>query len=110
MLNKLDNAMMLALQPLITIISRFKTLVACYQRMFPQLEVDVDAELTRYSNYADQIRSLVTETVSYVHRAVKKGQKVLVEGANAAMLDIDFGTINREHEFYFHFERKRYQT
>lgn len=32
------------------------------------------------------------ETVYYLHSAIKAGQKVLVEGANAAMLDIDFGT------------------
>lgn len=47
--------------------------------------------LPRYGGYAEIIRPLVTETVSYVHRALKNGQKVLVEGANAAMLDIDFG-------------------
>lgn len=32
------------------------------------------------------------ETVHYLHQALKDGKKVLVEGANAAMLDIDFGT------------------
>lgn len=32
------------------------------------------------------------ETVQYLHQALKDGKKVLVEGANAAMLDIDFGT------------------
>jgi adenylosuccinate synthase len=30
--------------------------------------------------------------VQYLHQALKDGKKVLVEGANAAMLDIDFGT------------------
>lgn len=42
--------------------------------------------------YADRIRPLVKETVNYLHRAVKEGKKILVEGANAALLDIDFGT------------------
>lgn len=32
------------------------------------------------------------ETVQYLHQALREGKKVLVEGANAAMLDIDFGT------------------
>ncbi|KAL0269706.1 UNVERIFIED_CONTAM: hypothetical protein PYX00_007345 [Menopon gallinae] len=60
--------------------------------MFPDLEVDVEKELTRYKAYANQIRPLVRETITYIHRALEDGQKVLVEGANAAMLDIDFGT------------------
>lgn len=35
---------------------------------------------------------MVRDTVSYLHKAIGEGKKVLVEGANAAMLDIDFGT------------------
>jgi len=34
----------------------------------------------------------VVETVSYIHKELSAGTKVLVEGANASMLDIDFGT------------------
>jgi adenylosuccinate synthase len=60
--------------------------------MFPQLQVDVEAELVLYRVYAERIRPYVVESVSYLHSALQKGQKVLVEGANAAMLDIDFGT------------------
>jgi len=71
---------------------RFRNLVANFQRMFPDLEVDVEAELQLYKAYAEQIRPLVTDTVSYLHEAIKESKKILVEGANAAMLDIDFGT------------------
>jgi adenylosuccinate synthase len=70
---------------------RFQGLAAVYQRMFPELQVDVEAELVRYEVYAERIRPYVVESVSYLHSALRKGQKVLVEGANAAMLDIDFG-------------------
>lgn len=41
--------------------------------------------------YAERLRPLVTDTISYLHGALKDGRSVLVEGANAAMLDIDFG-------------------
>ena len=34
---------------------------------------------------------MVTETISFLHTQMKQGKHVLVEGANAAMLDIDFG-------------------
>ncbi|KMQ89186.1 adenylosuccinate synthetase-like protein [Lasius niger] len=71
---------------------KFNILVTSYQKMFPALHVDVKAELERYKEYAERIRPYVKETVQYLHQALKDGKKVLVEGANAAMLDIDFGT------------------
>ncbi|XP_029039384.1 adenylosuccinate synthetase [Osmia lignaria lignaria] len=71
---------------------KFDTLVTSYQKMFPALHVDVKSELQRYKEYAERIRPLVRETVQYLHHALREGKKVLVEGANAAMLDIDFGT------------------
>ncbi|XP_017782103.1 PREDICTED: adenylosuccinate synthetase [Nicrophorus vespilloides] len=71
---------------------KFIVLTNMYKRMFPTLEVDIDAELERYKKYADQVRPYVRETVSYLDRCLKDNMKILVEGANAAMLDIDFGT------------------
>nr|CAD7424414.1 unnamed protein product [Timema monikensis] len=71
---------------------RFQSLASVYQRMFPDLQVNVEAEIVRYKAYAERVRPYVVDTVSYLHSALKKGQRVLVEGANAAMLDIDFGT------------------
>lgn len=71
---------------------RFQTLVKHYQRMCPSLVVDIDSEISRYAMFADKIRPLVQETVCMLNTALSEGSKVLVEGANAAMLDIDFGT------------------
>ncbi|KAJ2953444.1 hypothetical protein O0L34_g1038 [Tuta absoluta] len=71
---------------------KYRTLVQSYKRMFPSLESDIDSELARYKEYAEQVRPLVKDTVSYLHSQIQSGRKVLVEGANAAMLDIDFGT------------------
>lgn len=59
--------------------------------MFPNLEVDTEVELKKYEYYANELRPLVVETVGYLHSALKDGKRILVEGANAAMLDIDFG-------------------
>lgn len=58
----------------------------------PDLNVDIDTELEKYKGYAEQVRPFVVETISYLNTAIKAGKTVLVEGANAAMLDIDFGT------------------
>jgi adenylosuccinate synthase len=59
--------------------------------MFPSLEVNTEEELKKYEYYANELRPLVVETVGYLHSALKEGKRILVEGANAAMLDIDFG-------------------
>ncbi|XP_071053364.1 adenylosuccinate synthetase isoform X2 [Onthophagus taurus] len=71
---------------------RYKSLVSMYQRMFPSLNVDVEFELKKYKDYAEQVRPLAVETVFLLDKSLKEGKKILVEGANAAMLDIDFGT------------------
>jgi adenylosuccinate synthase len=41
---------------------------------------------------ADRLKPYVVDGISYVHQAAKDNKKILVEGANALMLDIDFGT------------------
>ncbi|KAF2898497.1 hypothetical protein ILUMI_07677 [Ignelater luminosus] len=71
---------------------KFQSLVTMYKRMFPNLSVDVEKELKRYADYAERVRPFVKETVCYLNKCVEDGKKILVEGANAAMLDIDFGT------------------
>lgn len=101
---------------------RFRSIVLSYQRIYPDFNVDVEAELEkyvsillfvyrfqfferkttnfidfcanyhlRYKEYAEKLRPLVKDTISYLHNALKEGKSILVEGANAAMLDIDFG-------------------
>lgn len=72
--------------------TRFRELVAIHKRMFPTLQVDVEKELLRYKDYAELIRPLVCDTVDFLKNELKNKKKILVEGANAAMLDIDFGT------------------
>lgn len=36
---------------------------------------------------------MVKDTTTLVNQAIKSGKRVLVEGANATMLDIDFGKL-----------------
>lgn len=39
----------------------------------------------------ERVRPLVRETVSYLSFAIKTGKRLLVEGAQSTILDIDFG-------------------
>merc|ERR1712136_701402 len=71
---------------------KLHALVASYQRLLPGPNVDIESELVKYKSYAEEVRPFVIETVSYLNSAIKEDKKVLVEGANAGMIDIDFGT------------------
>ncbi|CAE7680223.1 unnamed protein product [Symbiodinium sp. CCMP2592] len=53
---------------------------------------NIDEEIERYRKYADMLRTQIVDSVTFMHQDIVQGCKVLVEGANAALLDIDFGT------------------
>ncbi|OQR86053.1 adenylosuccinate synthetase [Thraustotheca clavata] len=63
-----------------------------YKENYPDLDVDVEAEIERYRQLKDQILPITVDSVEYLNKAYITGKKILVEGANATMLDIDFGT------------------
>lgn len=71
---------------------KFVRLAQGYSAAFKGLDVDTEAELQRYKEYAERLRPIVVETVSFLSKHISAGKSILVEGANAAMLDIDFGT------------------
>ncbi|XP_052869768.1 adenylosuccinate synthetase isoform X2 [Anopheles cruzii] len=71
---------------------KVEVLATMYKRLYPGFSIDLNAELARYREFAERLRPLVRDSVSYLHASLKEGKIVLVEGANAAMLDIDFGT------------------
>lgn len=41
--------------------------------------------------FAEELRPMVQDTIVLLDQYLKNGSKILVEGANACMLDIDFG-------------------
>ncbi|KAL3841235.1 hypothetical protein ACJIZ3_025826 [Penstemon smallii] len=49
-------------------------------------------EVERYKRFAERLEPYITDTVHFVNDAVSQKKKVLVEGGQATMLDIDFGT------------------
>lgn len=61
---------------------------------FPSLKVDIDAQLKSLFDYKERLRPMLCDTILYMNEAIKEKKKIVVEGANATMLDIDFGTHN----------------
>lgn len=73
---------------------KFKLGAEAAMQKLPELKIDFDAEIDRYRDFAEKIRPLVVDSVSWLTKRTRSAEKVniLVEGANATMLDIDHGT------------------
>lgn len=54
--------------------------------------LDADSIIEEYKIYANEIKKYVDDTSVIVYDAVKANKKVLLEGAQGTLLDIDFGT------------------
>lgn len=53
---------------------------------------DVEAALATYQDCAERLRPFVTDTSRFLNNSVRQGKRLLFEGAQATMLDVDFGT------------------
>lgn len=45
-----------------------------------------------YLGYAEKLKPHVADTTAFLHRSIKEGKKLLFEGAQGSLLDIDHGT------------------
>jgi len=54
--------------------------------------LDYDEICKEYEGYADRLRPYVCDTIALLDEEIKAGRKILFEGAQATMLDIDYGT------------------
>ena len=75
-----------------TFAEKLKALAADAGKRFDGFEYDVDAEIERYGKIRERILPFIADTVEIVNQAHADKKKILVEGANATMLDLDFGT------------------
>jgi len=71
---------------------KFRKIVEGRFKRYGHFEYDTEAEIIRYQELAKRLQPFVVDSVAYVHDALDQGKRVLVEGANAMMLDLDFGT------------------
>ncbi len=53
---------------------------------------DAGAIVAEYQGYGKRLGPFIGDSVTYLHDALAAGRKVLFEGAQGSMLDIDFGT------------------
>ncbi len=78
---------------------RIELIVAAKNRSLASLNgkadhtaLDPQAVFDEYTGYAERLRPYVTDTTAYLLDAVESGRRLLFEGAQGALLDIDHGT------------------
>ncbi len=65
---------------------------AILTKVYGESRIDVDALINEYQEFDRQIDEYVTDTALYLHGALKGGKRVIAEGAQGALLDVDHGT------------------
>ncbi len=55
-------------------------------------KIDLTKTLNEYKEYAKILKPYITDTITLIHNSLDNGKKVLCEGAQASLLDIDFGS------------------
>ncbi|EFQ88088.1 hypothetical protein PTT_16160 [Pyrenophora teres f. teres 0-1] len=73
--------------------TKLRRIAMGYQKRFGDLlKYDVDGEIARYKELRSKLAPYVIDQIPLLASAKEKKAKILVEGANALMLDIDYGT------------------
>lgn len=58
----------------------------------PYTEVDIEIMISTYLMYGRELAPYIKNTVNHLHEALDLDKRILCEGAQAALLDIDHGT------------------
>jgi len=61
-------------------------------KVYNRKAIDVDAVFEEYLGYAERLRPYIVDTRLELARALERGATVLLEGAQATLLDVDHGT------------------
>jgi adenylosuccinate synthase len=94
--------------------SKFRKLVEGRFKRYGHFEYDTEGEIARYKvcvaasaravlsmlterkyaqkAFSERLRPHIVDGITFIHKALAANKRILVEGANALMLDLDFGT------------------
>ncbi|MCO6564378.1 MAG: adenylosuccinate synthase [Apibacter sp.] len=65
---------------------------ALFQKLFDKEPLKFEDIYTKYLEYGMKLKNRIIDSEYEINKAIKEGKNVLFEGAQALMLDIDFGT------------------
>lgn len=71
---------------------RIKAKNLIIEKIYGGEPMDVEVMLKQYMAYAERVKPYVADTTVIVYDALREGKKVLLEGAQGTLLDLDYGT------------------
>ncbi|QGI59935.1 hypothetical protein CEK26_003916 [Fusarium fujikuroi] len=72
---------------------KLRRLADGYRKRYGDLfKYDVEEELAQFEEYREKLRKYSVDGVSFMKTAQKSNTPILIEGANALMLDLDYGS------------------
>ncbi|KAK8023944.1 putative adenylosuccinate synthase [Apiospora rasikravindrae] len=60
--------------------------------IYDLLKYDVEEEISRFNDYRKELKKYMVDGITFMNDVVKANKNILIEGANALMLDIDYGS------------------
>lgn len=79
-----------ALRQVLTFLVPYKN--AVLERLYGAESLSLQSVLAEYQEYGSRLAPYVADTSAIVQEALAKGERVLLEGAQGSLLDLDFGT------------------
>ena len=61
-------------------------------KVYGETKIDVDAIINEYQEFDQKIDQYITDTSLYLWQVLRDGKRVIAEGAQGALLDVDHGT------------------
>ncbi len=62
------------------------------QKVYNEQSISPERVISEYKEYARQLKHYITDASAYLEEAQNQGKKVLFEGAQGTLLDLDYGT------------------
>lgn len=71
---------------------KYRENLKMFQKMYGKFKFDAAKELEFHKKISARVKPMLQDTSYLLNRELKQGHKILIEGANGTLLDIDHGT------------------
>ncbi len=71
---------------------KYKGNLEMLKKMYGNFNHNEEEELKKLEKLSEIIKPMIIDSSYYLNQAISEGKKILIEGANGALLDIDHGT------------------
>jgi len=63
-----------------------------WEQRLPNSDTDLEAVVQQYAEFGEKLRPFIIDSSLFINKAIDAGKKIIMEGAQGTMLDVDHGT------------------